>query len=159
MDYSFIIRRATENDASSIKEVMSESFKKYMLDTGMHGSMEALDESIEDITADIRDKFVYIAFVDEHPVGSIRISLNPNKTAYISRFGVRSGYRSIGIGRSFMNLSDKLLKSQGIQRVMLHTASKYTELIRFYYGCGFYIESTSTDRGYIRARLIKDYTN
>jgi hypothetical protein len=31
-----------------------------------------------------------------------------------------------------------------------------TSSIRFYYGMGFYIHSTSTDRGYIRALLCKE---
>jgi len=31
------------------------------------------------------------------------------------------------------------------------------DLIRFYYGRGFYIESTTNDRGYIRALMVKEY--
>ena len=39
---------------------------------------------------------------------------------------------------------------------MLHTASKATSLVRFYFNSGFYIVSTTKDKGYIRALLIKD---
>ncbi|MDR0286721.1 MAG: GNAT family N-acetyltransferase [Clostridiales bacterium] len=156
MDYSFIIRRATAEDAKDVQCVMREAFTKYMNDAGLTGTVEALEESLSDIISDINTKYVYIAFVDGVPVGSIRINID-SAYAYISRFGVRSGYRNIGIGKSFMNLCDKLLLSFGVKRVSLHTASKYTELIRFYYGCGFYIESTSTERGYIRALLVKEY--
>ena len=46
---------------------------------------------------------------------------------------------------------------KGIHTAMLHTASKYKALVRFYYGCGFYIKSTSEDRGYVRALFIKEY--
>lgn len=158
MNYSFIIRRAVPDDAESVKMIMQESFKKYMQDTGLVGcSMDALEESIETIKEDIISKIVYIALIDDTPVGSIRIQLLPDKTAYISRFGVMLQYHNIGIGKSLMNLADKLLMAEGIKKVSLHTASKYKDLIRFYYGRGFYIDSTSKDRGYIRALLVKEY--
>ncbi|PYG88189.1 putative N-acetyltransferase YhbS [Ruminiclostridium sufflavum DSM 19573] len=157
MNYSFIIRKASIEDAPAISTIMQESFKKYMQDTGLSGTMEALSESIEEIEADILEREVYIAIIDDNPVGSIRIKLLPDNTAYISRFGVRLDYHNIGIGKSLINLVDKMLKSKGVRKVSLHTASKYLDLIRFYYGRGFYIESTTTDRGYIRALLVKEY--
>jgi len=63
----------------------------------------------------------------------------------------------MGVGKAMMSLVDKLLISKGVKRVRLHTASKYAELMRFYYGRGFYVDSTSRERGYIRALLVKDY--
>lgn len=157
MNYSFIIRKATIEDAPAIAQIMQEAFKKYMLDTGLSGTMDALTESLQNIEADILEKEVYIALVDGNPVGTIRIKILPDQTAYISRFGVRLDYHNIGIGKSLMSLADKIMKTQGIKKVSLHTASKYRDLIRFYYGRGFYIDSTSTDRGYIRALLVKEY--
>lgn len=157
MNYSFIIRKATLEDAPAISTIMQEAFKKYMQDTGLCGTMEALAESIEEIEADVLEKEVYIAIIDNNPVGSIRIKFLPDNTAYISRFGVMLDYHNIGIGKSLINLVDKILKSKGVKKVSLHTASKYRDLVRFYYGRGFYIESTSTDRGYIRALLVKEY--
>jgi len=144
-------------DAPAISLIMQEAFKKYIQDIGVSVAMEALTESLKNIEQDILEKEVYIALIDNTPVGTIRIRILSDNTAYISRFGVMLDYHNIGIGKSLMNLADKLLKSQGIKRVSLHTASKYRELIRFYYGRGFYIESTSTDRGYIRALLVKEY--
>jgi len=158
MNYSFIIRKATLEDAPSIAAIMQEAFKKYMLDTGLSGTMEALTEGIEDIEADIREKEVFIDLIDGNPVGTIRIQFLPDNTAYISRFGVMLNYHNIGIGKALMNLADKVIISRGVKKVYLHTASKYRDLIRFYYGRGFYVESTSTDRGYIRALLVKEYS-
>lgn len=160
MDYSLIIRRAkpTNVDVLAVRTVMIDAFEKYRMDTGLDINMEALVESEEDVLNDINSKYVYIAFVDGVPVGSIRVRIDEeSKTAYISRFGVCRGYQNIGIGKSFMNLVDKLLISKGVKRAMLHSASKYTALVRFYYGCGFYIHSTSEERGYIRALFYKDY--
>ena len=157
MNYSFIIRRAAIEDAPAVKDIMQEAFKKYMQDTGLSGTMEALEESVEKIREDIETKNVYIALIDEYPVGTVRIRINPDKTAYISRFGVRLDYHNIGIGKALMNLADKVLIADGVKSVSLHTASKYRDLVRFYYGRGFYVDSTTKDRGYVRALLVKEY--
>lgn len=159
MDYSFIIRRAeaTEQDVLAVRSVMTDSFEKYKTDAGVPDTPGALAESLDDIMRDIRESYVYIAFVDGEPVGSIRISIENGEFAYIKRFGVRGGYQNIGIGKSFMNLVDKLLRSKGVRCAGLHTASKHTALMRFYYGCGFFVKSTEETRGYLRAFLIKEY--
>ncbi len=159
MDYSFIIRRAEPNaeDAAAVQSVMRDSFEKYKFEAGVPNTPGALSETLDDIMKDIKDSYVYLAVVDGVPVGSIRINIENSEYAYIRRFGVRGGYQNIGIGKSFMNLVDKLLKSKGVKYAGLHTASKYTALMRFYYGCGFYVKSTEETRGYLRAYLIKDY--
>ncbi len=157
MNYSFIIRKAAIKDAEDIRTVLQESFIKYMKDTGLSGTMEALEEDLDKIKLDIEAKDVFIAYIDNIPVGTIRVEIKPDKTAYISRFGVRLDYHNIGIGKSLMNLIDKLLTAHGVTSVSLHTASKYMDLVRFYYGRGFYVKSTSTDRGYVRALMIKEY--
>ena len=157
MDYSFIIRKAAPEDAEAIQLILQEAFKKYMDDTGLSGSMEALEETIDDIKKHIEEDYVFIALIDGDPAGTIRVQILEDSTGYISRFGVRLQYQNIGIGKALMNLVDKLLKSKGVKKVSLHTASKYTALMRFYYGNGFYVESTSTERGYIRALMVKEY--
>lgn len=159
IDYSFIIRKAVTGDAPAIKDIMRESFKKYMEDTGLTSPMEAIRETLDNIVSDIKTKNVYIALMDNIAVGSVRVELFPDNTAYLSRFGVRLAYHNIGIGKSMMNLVDKLLISKGVKRVSLHTASKHRDLVRFYYGRGFYIDSTTKDRGYIRALMVKEYND
>ncbi len=157
MNYSFTIRKAILEDAPAIREIMQESFKKYMEDTGLTGTMEALEESQTDIENDIRNNEVFIAVIDDVAVGTVRVRIMSDRSGYISRFGVRLAYHNIGIGKSLMNLVDKYLTSKGISRVSLHTASKYLDLVRFYYGRGFHIDSTTKDRGYTRALMVKEY--
>jgi ribosomal protein S18 acetylase RimI-like enzyme len=157
MNYSFIIRKAVMEDAPAIREIMQESFRKYMEDAGLTGTMEALEESLPDIEKDINNNEVFIASIDDVAVGTVRVKLLEDGTGYISRFGVRLAYHNIGIGKSLMNLVDKYLTSRGIKKVSLHTASKYSDLVRFYYGRGFHIDSTTRDRGYIRALMVKEY--
>ena len=157
MNYSFIVRKAVVADAQSISQIMSEAFKKYIDDTGLSTSVDALLESYEKIEKDILTKEVYIAIIDGIPVASIRLEIRNDNTAYISRFGVVSAYHSMGIGKTLMTFADKVCVEKGIKKAFLHTASKYTTLVRFYYGCGFYVLSTSNDRGYVRALMLKEY--
>ncbi|MDP4088409.1 MAG: hypothetical protein Q8930_03940, partial [Bacillota bacterium] len=63
-----------------------------------------------------------------------------------------------GVGGRLMDMVDEAMKTAGVERIYLHTASKILSLVRFYYGRGFYIDSTATDRGYIRAFLCKNYS-
>lgn len=152
----FVIRKATPEDAEVIRKIIGEAFRKYMEHAGIEGTMEALEETADDIKKDIETKEVFIALADDIPVGTMRIQLFPDSTALISRFGVKLDYHNIGIGRALMSLADEHLKARGIKKVRLYTASKYKELVRFYYSRGFYIDSTTTDRGYVRALMVKE---
>ena len=155
MDYSFIIRRAKPSDAAAVYEIIQKAFKEYANASSLTG-LEALQETPEDIEEKIKSKVVYVAIIDSEIVGTVRVDITGD-LAYISRFAVASSHRNIGIGKALMNLVDKYLLSKGVKEVFLHTASKYTTLMRFYYGRGFYVESVSHDRGYPRAKLVKKY--
>ncbi|NLK86615.1 MAG: GNAT family N-acetyltransferase [Clostridiaceae bacterium] len=156
-NHGLVIRKAVETDAPEIYEIMQESFSKYVADTGVTSALEALQESCGDIVRDIQTKEVYIAVIDNVAVGTARVSIFHDGTAYLSRFGVRPSYNNIGIGKSLINLIDKELMRIGIKSISLHTASKYKDLVRFYYDRGFYIDSTTKDKGYVRALMIKEY--
>jgi len=154
--YSFTVRKAKPADASAIIDILQEAFTKYMEDTGLTGSMEALEDTVAKTVIAIESSEVFIAYVNDVPVGTIRFDVEDG-TAHISRFGVRLDYHNIGIGKSLMNLIDAEIKELGLKKAYLYSASTYTDLIRFYYGRGFYVENTTTDRGYVRAKLVKNY--
>lgn len=153
----FQVRLATMEDIPDIMSITREAFIKYRELAGVENT-PALDETYEDIERDIKNKIVLIAFSNGDPVGSVRLEINKeNKTAYLSRFGVKITSQNNGIGKSIMNIVDRIMKEEGVKRISLHTASKITSLVRFYYGRGFYIDSTDKSKGYIRALLVKDY--
>lgn len=153
----FQVRTATFDDIPDIMSITREAFIKYRELAGVEHT-PALDETYEDIEKDLKTKIVLIAFSDGEPVGSIRLDINKEeRTAYLSRFGVKISSQNNGIGKSIMNIVDKIMVDGGIKRLSLHTASKITSLVRFYYGRGFYIDSTDKSKGYVRALLVKDY--
>ncbi len=151
----FEVRRATLDDVDSIAEITRDAFEKYIKMAGIENT-PALVETKEDIINDINNKIVYVAFIKNEVVGSMRIELLDKDTAYFSRFGVNTKFQNLGIGKSMMNSLDMELAELNVKRVMLHTASKASPLVRFYYNRGFYIDSTTKDKGYIRALMIKD---
>ncbi|HZK26960.1 MAG TPA: GNAT family N-acetyltransferase [Thermoclostridium sp.] len=155
MDYSFIIRRAVAEDAPAVYTVLQKAFKEYAQAAGVK-ELEALNESISDVKHEINNKVIYIAVIDNIIIGTIRVEII-NDIAYISRFAVDSSYRNLGVGKALMNLVNKYLQSEGVKSVSLYTASRYGALMRFYYGHGFYVESVSHDRGYPRARMVREY--
>ncbi|MBR3791356.1 MAG: GNAT family N-acetyltransferase [Clostridia bacterium] len=158
MDYQsvFEVRMATYDDIDDIMSITKEAFIKYAELAGIE-TTAALTETYEDVKRDIDTKIVLIALSDGVPVGSVRVEVFDDKTAYFSRFGVKVTSQNNGIGKSIMNLVDRIMKKNGIKRISLHTAAKISSLIRFYYGRGFYIDSTDKSKGYIRALLIKEY--
>ena len=153
----FQVRVADYEDIPDIMSITREAFEKYRELAGVEHT-PALDETYRDIENDLKTKIVLIAFSNGDPVGSVRLALDKeNKMAYLSRFGVKVTSQNNGIGKSIMNIVDKIMIDQGVKRLSLHTASKITSLVRFYYGRGFYIDSTDKSKGYVRALLVKDY--
>lgn len=155
MLYSFIIRRATPEDAPAVYRILQSAFQEYLRITGI-ATTDALGESVPDIEREIASKAVYIALIDEEIVGTLRLDIQED-SAYLSRFAVDHQNRNIGIGKALMSVVDKFLTSKGIRRVALHTASRHNALMRFYYGRGFFVESVETDRGYLRCKMAKEY--
>ncbi|MBE7027217.1 MAG: GNAT family N-acetyltransferase [Ruminococcaceae bacterium] len=157
MNTGFEVRVATYNDIDAIEQITREAFQKYAQMVG-NDNIQALCETKEDIKNDIDNSLVLVAFMDNVPVGSVRVKINEeDKTAYLSRFGVKISSQNNGVGKSLINLVDLKMREMGIKRIMLHTGAKVSSLVRFYYGRGYYIDSTTKDRGYIRALLCKDY--
>ena len=116
-----------------------------------------MTETYDDIRNDIKTKNVFVVRIDDEPVGAVRIEILPNNEAYLSRFAVASTNRHSGIGKILMRVVDKVMKQNNVKVLRLHTCSKVTALIRFYYGRGFYISDVDYSRGYPRAELIKEY--
>lgn len=153
-----MVRKAVEGDIPKILEITREAFKMYTECVGITARIPALEETYEDVKRDIETKVVFVAQLDDLVVGSVRVEISTDNTAYLSRFGVGVDYQSHGIGKELMNAIDNTMSQFGVTNLYLHTASRMLLLVRFYYGKGFYIESTTNDRGYIRALLCKEYT-
>ncbi|MCL2059535.1 MAG: GNAT family N-acetyltransferase [Oscillospiraceae bacterium] len=157
MEYSLIIRKAVKADAPYILDILSDSFGQYIKQSFIPLRLEDMLDDIISIERDIENIDVFIALIDGVPVGTVRVATREGAPAMLTKLGVVSGYNNIGIGKSLMNLVDKVVAERGAKSLELYTASKNTSIMRFYYGRGFYVDSTSKERGYIRALMRKDY--
>lgn len=153
----FVVRKADYEDIPQIQEVSKEAFKIYADGAGITSIVGTLEETYEDLKNEIENKLVFVALSEGVIVGSVRVEVKPDKTAYLSRYGVKADFQNNGIGKILMNTVDNAMKELEVTNLYLHTASRMFSLVRFYYGRGFYIESTTKDRGYIRALLCKEY--
>ena len=63
------------------------------------------------------------------------------------------------MGRKLISEVCARCAQEGITAVALHTCTKMFPLVRFYYGQGFYIHSTTQDRGYVRGLFLKELTS
>ena len=157
MEYSLIIRKAVKKDAPYILDILSDSFGQYIKKSVIPLRLEDMLDDIVSIERDIENIDVFIALIDGVPVGTVRVAVREGEPAMLTKLGVVSGYNNIGIGKSLMNLVDKVVAERGAKSLELYTASKNASIMRFYYGRGFYVDSTSKERGYIRALMRKDY--
>lgn len=153
----FVVRKAMVGDILQIQDVSKEAFDMYAEGAGITTFVGSLCETYEYLKDEIENKLVFVALMEGVVVGSVRVEVQDDNNAYLSRFGVSRAYQSMGIGKLLMNAVDESMTELGIERLYLHTASRMLSLVRFYYARGFYIESTTKNKGYIRALLCKEY--
>ncbi len=153
---NLMIRNAQKSDIPAVHIITQEAFEKYAHDLGLPKQVSALKETRETILAEMESKTVLIALLDDVPVGCIRYEMLPENIAYISRFGVKLDLHNCGVGKALVQAVEDRVRQLGASALSLHTASKMTALVRFYYGMGFYIHSTGFDRGYVRALFLKE---
>ena len=154
---NFIVRKALKKDIPDILRITKEVFQNYKEAAGIEYKIPALLDTYEYVEQEIKEKMFLVATIDDIVVGSVRVEIRDDGTAYLSRFGVDVSQQRNGVGAILIDGVDEVMKELGIEKLYLHTASKVLLLIKFYYGKGFYIDSTTKDRGYIRALLCKEY--
>lgn len=156
----FYIRRATEKDTPEIQIIMHAAFSGYLEDIGNTYKLHALTENLDDITTDIRNNAVFVAVTpDGSTIGSIRVKKLTDDLAYIYRFGVHPSMKNAGVGSRLLAAAIDYCVGCGFKAVALHTNTKFFTLVRYYYGKRFFVHSTTTDKGYIRALFVKELSN
>lgn len=154
-----IIRPALVGDADEINRITHRAFEVYQSELGGSAPVKALSEPTEQVITDIVGHRVFVAQIGGKILGSIRYSALSAELAYIYRFGVDPDISSTGIGSDLIKTVIDECSALGFRAIALHTNSKYYKLARYYYGKQFFVHSTSTEKGYIRALFIKELTD
>jgi ribosomal protein S18 acetylase RimI-like enzyme len=150
-------RRASDEDAQSIFTITSKAFEKYLHESKINSKLDALEETISDVLNDISKKTILVAIFHDEIVGSVRLDLDDENGAHITRFGVLPKFSRIGVGKTLMEAVDSEIMRVGVKRAYLFTAHDYHAPMKFYSKHGFKIKSTSSERGYRRSLLVKEY--
>lgn len=150
------IERAVPEDAVSIRLVIRAAMVKYLKDSHIPGSLDSLQENIEDLLRYIAQDAVFVARFGGNIVGTVRISIESEGHAYLSRFAVLPGSQSLGIGSKLFAAAAAYMKAEGIRYVRLHTAMTNHPLVKFYEKKGFHLAEQSFDRGYPRGLFVKE---
>jgi len=152
----FQVHMAVYDDIEIISEITKDAFTEYAKKLGVD-KVDALCESFEDIKNDIDTKLVFIASEKGIPMGVVRVAVDDDANAYLSRFAVRTSNHNSGIGKYLISVVDDEMIKKGVKKISLHTGSDVISLMNFYSGRGFTVESTDNKRGYKRALLVKHY--
>ena len=152
---SLKVRRATEEDAKEILNLILSAFSRYSNEVGI--KVAALTESEDDIIQDIKNKNVFVAVADNKVVGSVRYEIIKN-IAYISRFCSATDTKLINIGKSLIDYVKEECYVSGINAICLHTSTKLSGLVNFYYKCGFFVFDVNRSHGYPRGLFVCSLT-
>lgn len=150
-------RTATRADAKEINDIIHKAFKLYADELRPDSHVKALEEAENAVLYDIDHNCVLVAENDKDGIiGSIRVKKLSDDLAYVYRFGVNPDIRNTGIGSHLLQAAIDYCLQNNYAAIALHTNAKYYKLARYYYGKHFYVHSTSTEKGYIRALFVKE---
>lgn len=154
------VRYALPDDALGIRDIMHDAFRSYMAELDkVEVNLHALTETVDDILSDIKNHAVFVAVNEKNRLlGAIRVKELTKDLAYIYRFGVRTEIKNIGVGSRLLAAACDFCTEKNYKAIALHTNARFYTLARYYYGKRFFVHSTRTDKGYIRALFIKELT-
>ncbi|MGI6213952.1 MAG: GNAT family N-acetyltransferase [Christensenellales bacterium] len=150
------IIRAEEKHTKELLEVTKRAFLDYKNELSPSIEVKALNETEADVLTDIINNEVYVALENKKIIGGIRVKKLSDQLAYIYRFAVDKDSSGQGVGTGLLGHAIEECIENGYNAIALHTNTKYYKLAKYYYGKNFFVHSTTTDKGYIRALFVKE---
>ena len=72
---SILFKRASLSDSQQVHSLTKKAFIAYAHKIRKQGHVDALNERIEDVDFDIKNKHVYLCLLDGHLVGAVRFAV------------------------------------------------------------------------------------
>lgn len=148
------VRPALQEDISAIAEITHQAFLLYASQVGISSAITALKEGETDVAKALSEKHVLVAEMNGEIVGSVRYEDLGGGIGYLSRFGVSPALQQSGVGGLLIEAVTEGCRALGLSAIALHTGAKVAHLVQFYYRSGYFIYSTTLNRGYVRALFL-----
>ncbi|MBC2658968.1 GNAT family N-acetyltransferase [Pseudomonas sp. MSSRFD41] len=88
---------------------------------------------------DAPDSEVFMAYLDEHPVGHVVVSTNWNGYGHIDELAVHAPARRHGVARALLEVAQFWSRNKGLPGVMLETQNNNLGACRLYERCGYVV--------------------
>jgi ribosomal protein S18 acetylase RimI-like enzyme len=154
--HDYRVRQAVPADAPEILALITRAMALYVKNSGITSPLESQQESLDDHIRHIQGDHVLVVEQESHIVGTVRLILEPDGSAYFSRFAVQPQRQRGGVGRLLYQASEDWLREQGVRAILLHTALSNQPLVDFYKARGFRLIEENSARGYPRGTFQKD---
>ena len=90
------------------------------------------------------DRAIFLAYVDTHPAGQVRLRKSWNGFAYVDLIAVEPDDRNEGVGRALMERAVQWAKEKGLPGITLETQDNNVPACQFYESCGFILRGFDT---------------
>ena len=149
------IRQAVPEDVPALMGLILTAMTQYAHHSGITTLLDSQKETAADVLLHVVEDMVLVAESRGHLAGTVRLTIQPDGTAYFSRFAVYAQRQQSGIGKHLFEAAEIYLRQAGVTEILLHTAINNKPLVGLYTARGFELVSVSHDRGYARGTFRK----
>lgn len=149
------IRRAEPADVPELHDLIQSAMAQYAQRSGIPTLLDSQKETQADVLLHVVEDIVLVAESHGHLTGTARLTIQPDRTAYFSRFAVSLHRQQSGIGKRLFAAAETYLRNAGVKMILLHTAINNKSLVNLYTASGFELISVANDRGYARGTFRK----
>ncbi len=141
-------KQVTSNDEALIAIMTSwyndDSIQHFIKPNFQEGPFEKCTQDSIKESVNEKNKYYYIAFDDEHPIGEVSITVDPEhlarkveNTGWISILIGEGSYRKKGYGDKLMHFIERTAKELGLKRIELGVFDFNENAIKFYQKLGY----------------------
>ena len=87
---------------------------------------------------------IFLLYVDEKPIGTIRFNIGENGVGYINRLAALPAYRKNHYGEKLMSFAESELKNQGVNLIEISIVKQFEKLEAFYISLGYKFKEDKT---------------
>jgi len=148
-DRGIVIRRATQADATAIRDLTRAAYAKWV---------PVIGREPKPMTADYQkavvNHLIDLLYADSDLAALIEI-IPATGHLLVENLAVAPGYQGNGYGRKLMDRAEKLAASLGLSEIRLYTNKLFAANLRFYTRLGYRIDREEAFKGGLAVHMSK----